>query len=235
MTITQLTTEHFRIAEVRSQRDGTSGIKKILTLQIKEPTLVYFYSPNCPHCTTTMPVIFRIAENTAIFRVCTMNIGTNRNVSVASRETTTPVTAVPLLIAYNGGRPVSIFRGDRTYDRILDFLVSVKTELEKEGRSTAINFVNRASPSAGRQGKSGEQKYEEHDIAEFKQDLGVPYNLVCDKDMCYLQFGQAFGETNVNQVPESRYMDMQHCYGGKCLISATNVPVPQPSYNGFRE
>ena len=183
MPVIHLTSEHFRIAEIRTTGGSSAGVplarappagrvptKKVLTLQIKDPVLLYLFSPSCGHCQTASPIINQISENVSLFRVCDLNVSANLNLYNVSKETTTPIFGVPMIIAYNNGRPISIFNGIRSYDNILGFLNNVKGILEREGKSTTIRFVNQ-NPSS-------------NNIKQQQSNIGVPYNIMCDKGKC---------------------------------------------------
>lgn len=97
---------------------------KTLGIQAKGVVLVFFKMQNCPNCAEFEPIFAKLAhkENRVIPAIC--DISQNREVALTSRNTNTPIVAVPLIILYINGRPHAMFKGQKNIPSLQKFITN---------------------------------------------------------------------------------------------------------------
>jgi hypothetical protein len=111
--------ENFSLAGTKS---------KVLLLNIADQSLpnvlVYFKQDRCPQCKSFDPVFMKMIQSNKRIAYGIVNVSDqrNRNIIQMSRNSNTPITATPLIIMYSGGRPYAKFAGNRTYDKLSEFI-----------------------------------------------------------------------------------------------------------------
>jgi thioredoxin-like negative regulator of GroEL len=213
--IQHLETTDFNVTKITNKK--TNETTKILTLSnIKIPTIVFIYSTTCPHCANAAPVISEVAKNTQVFKICFLNVTKNKDIALASLETTTPIKAVPYICAYNDGKPIAIFNGKKDYDSLMGFLDKVKEIIQQSGQSLTVNFMNN-----NQKAQQNPQQPKKESLDDLNSGMGVPYNVVCsDKGQCYLSFDQIYETGDLGKVPDTCYLTFEQCYGETCKINA---------------
>jgi hypothetical protein len=115
---------------------------QVKTLGITLPgfVLVYFKTQACPNCTKFDPVFKQLSmvENKVSYAVADV-YQNNKSIVSKSRATTTPISAVPMLILYINGRPHAKFSGTLN-------LASLRGFIEK-----ALESAKNAAPPAQKQ------------------------------------------------------------------------------------
>jgi thiol-disulfide isomerase/thioredoxin len=204
--IQQLTVKDFTIYE---HQDASKT--RNLVISIKEPAVLLYYSTACPYCQMFWPVFEQTAKNVPRFRYCALNADKYKNVAISSLTTTTPIRSVPYIVTYNNGKAMSVYTGPKKYDDFLDFLKDHSKRLEKQS-------FNRKSPEVARQRGSTVHSGNREDIISYKQDLGVPYNVVCGSGQCYLTYDQIYEGGSADTTPDSCYLSFNECYGQECKV-----------------
>lgn len=207
--IQQLTTNDFTILEHQDSEKTRN-----LVISVKDPAIVLYYSTSCPHCRAFMPIFEQIATNAPRFRFAILNAERYKNVAISSLKTTTPIKSVPHILAYNKGKPVATYVGQRNYNNILDFLNILTSQLEKMKFNT----------STGRATATGVSTGTKEDIIAYKnENYGIPYNIVCGDELgCHLSMEQIYEGGSADTVPEMSHLYFSECYGQDCKLDIQN-------------
>jgi thioredoxin-like negative regulator of GroEL len=96
-------------------------------------------------------------------------------VAQKAQQTIAPITHVPFIILYVNGRPFMRYNGKKTYEDISTFVNEVLSRIQSKR-----NFSS--SPS--------QLNVEDNDIPEYAS--GIPFNMVCEGETCYLTFNEAY-------------------------------------------
>jgi thiol-disulfide isomerase/thioredoxin len=155
-------------------QNGKKG--PLLCCNTKGVTFVLFYAKSCPHCSDVFPIFQELPRILPSCQIALINVTSNMNVAQMSKDTTCPITYVPLMILFINGRPFMKYTGAKTLQDIYAFLQDVLNKLQ-----TKRNF---AVP---------QKDLLDDDVAQFANGMGIPYNLVvCDGEQCYLSFKDAY-------------------------------------------
>ncbi len=140
-----------------------------------ELAFVFYSSPSCPNCETVLPVIQRLTQTIQGCSFAIVDMSQNYELSIRSRETSTPITYVPLVILYYKSRPFQIFKGVYELSNLQEFIVNAGKKI--------------------RELKIEESKNPEKKIPAYT--TGMPY---CDEEsgICYLSFDSAYKKKNGN-------------------------------------
>lgn len=96
-------------------------------------TFVMFHSQRCSHCINFVPEFKRLPGTIrgVNFGICGVD-DNNRMVVQMSKESTTPISAVPKFILYNDGIPYVEYSGQRSRQAILGFLQEIISKLNQK-------------------------------------------------------------------------------------------------------
>lgn len=98
--------------------DVDEGSFQGLVLDSKEPVLVEFYTDNCPHCRTMLPVLGKLAyDGQGVLRVCKVNAG--KVPALADRY---DVNGVPAFALFGEGHLLDATSGARTLSEMKTWL-----------------------------------------------------------------------------------------------------------------
>jgi len=197
--------QHTDFKDIQGQRG------RILANQITGVSFILFYSTECNHCHSTLPVFKNLPKHLPSVKFALVNLnagididpekkGNMRIVEMAAK-TIAPITSVPFIALYINGRPYMQYVGPRTVENIvpfikqnLDFIRSKSTFMKKQGESCPDNkpglHLTEVFPNI------------DSDMPAFAS--GIPYNLVCDNDSCYLTVDQAYKKTKLGQNQQPR-------------------------------
>lgn len=183
MSIIYLTSEDFVIDNKHSVQPTND---KVLCLRKAPPLLfVMFHADGgkCKICDNIMPFVQTLPK---IFRTCAfglVNINKNMNIVKESQKTITNITYVPYFIFYVNGRPAMRYDAPRTpqdmtafLKRMMELYFKPNMNIEKQEQRNDIDQT---------------QQYE---IPAYS--VGIPFNLVCDEDMCYIKYEDAYKKPN---------------------------------------
>lgn len=94
--------------------------------------LVMFHSARCPHCVTFVPEFKRLPGTIMgiNFGLCCVD-DTNRAIVEMSRQSSTPINAVPKFILYVDGRPFVEYSGQRSRQNVIAFLQEMSVKLNQ--------------------------------------------------------------------------------------------------------
>ena len=166
-----LTSDDFAI------QNGSKG--SILCTNIQGFSLILFYSTQCSHCQSLIPIFKRLPGSIGGCQFGMINVSHNKKCVLMSRETIAPIKEVPYIVLYVNGKPYMRYRGPHDPKEIGRFIIEVAQKV---------------------QGKQGFAK----DDKRIKKDPrgGIPaYTIghpLCGPDdkVCYLDFQDAYGKNN---------------------------------------
>ena len=153
---------------------GSKG--NVLSLNITGFSLVLFYSTQCPHCKTLIPIFKSLPSTTNGCQFGMINVQQNKQVVLMSRDTIAAVQVVPYIVFYVHGKPYMRYHGPYEKSQIVKFIV----EMAKKVKSK--QFLTKDDPNIKHAKQTGR-------IPQYS--VGRP--LYGDEDVCYLQFGDAYG------------------------------------------
>lgn len=96
--------------------------QKTLGLSRRGNVLVFFKITNDNNCVEFEPVFAQLARKEQRVTCATLDVIQNRGVLNISRQTTTPINSVPVLILYVNGKPLAKFNGTRNLPSIQNFI-----------------------------------------------------------------------------------------------------------------
>lgn len=158
-----------------SVSQGTKG--KILTHSIKKGySLVLFYSNQCSHCQTLIPIFKKLPDIVNGCYFALVNISQNKDVIDKSKVCVAPITYVPFIVMYINGNPYIKYNGPANIEEIKRFILEVVNSVDKQKFSANNNESKTAPP-----------KLPESNIPAYT--TGKP---VCAGDVCYLTSDAAY-------------------------------------------
>jgi hypothetical protein len=98
--------------------------QKTLGINVPGNVLVFFKMRGCNNCAEFEPVFSTLARKEKRVTHAVLDVSSNRDVVISSRETNTPITAVPVLILYVNGRPHAKFNGTKNIPSIQSFITT---------------------------------------------------------------------------------------------------------------
>lgn len=112
-SITFLTSQHFVVIGTR---------QKTLGINIQGNVFVFFKMYGCDNCAQFEPVFAQLSKLEGRVTCAILDVTQNRDVVIWSRSTSTPISAVPVLILYVNGRPRAKFNGTKNIPSIQAFI-----------------------------------------------------------------------------------------------------------------
>jgi len=141
MSINFLSAENFVVM-------GTK--QKILGINAPGNVLVFFKMQKDNNCAEFEPVFASLARKEKRVSFAVLNISENREVVISSRETNTPITAVPVIILYINGRPHAKFNGTKNIPSIQNFITkALQVNMSTSAPASRQQFMP-SVPSGGR-------------------------------------------------------------------------------------
>lgn len=97
--------------------------KKTLCVNINvKLLLVFFKMDTCNICAQFEPIFYQLSQTDTRVSYGILNITQNREIAIWSRQTSTPINAVPTLILYVDGKPHVKFNGNKNIPSIQNFI-----------------------------------------------------------------------------------------------------------------
>ena len=162
-----LSSDDFHIAE------GQKG--KILCNSIKGFSIVLFYSTQCVHCQSLIPIFKHLPNTVAGFQFGMINVSVNKNVVMMAKQTIAPITFVPYIVFFVDGKPFMKYSGPYEMSEIRRFIIEVAENLR-----TKQKFYEETQT----------RQVQEKTIPAYAG--GLPKN--CEDDVCYLDFDDAYAK-----------------------------------------
>ena len=171
-----LSTEDFHLVK------GTKGA--IMTTNIPGFSLILFYSTQCEHCQSLIPIFKQLPGTVGGCQFGMINVSHNKQCVLMSRETIAPIRVVPYIILYINGKPYMRYQGPHDAKEISRFIVEVSQKMQ-----TRQTFTKQEEKEVAKQKPKGE-------IPAYT--IGKPLYGQEDDNVCYLDFTDAYGSTNSN-------------------------------------
>ena len=152
---------------------GTKG--NLLCNSIQGFSLILFYSTQCQHCQTLIPIFKRLPGTIGGCQFGMINVSANKLCVKMSVNTVAPITYVPYIILYINGKPFMRYQGPYDGNKIREFVITVaeKTQRKQQFSSDLV----KEDPRGG--------------IPAYT--IGHPLKGD-DEDVCYLEFSEAYTE-----------------------------------------
>ena len=171
----------FLTADDFSLQKGQSG--NILCNNItKGYSVVLFYSTQCVHCHSLIPIFKQLPLAIANCQFAMINVSQQKNVVMMSRSTSAPITFVPYIIFYVNGKPFMKYNGPHDGNEIRRFIVDVSRNLQSKQKFFDQTGGERQGGDAASEGKA---------IPEYA--TGVP-KQICREDVCFLEWDTAYAK-----------------------------------------
>jgi len=161
-----LQSDDFNIAK------GTKG--DILCHSIQGFSLILFYSTQCAHCQTLIPIFKRLPGTIGGCQFGMINVSANKRCVQMSRNTIAPITYVPYIVLYINGRPFMRYQGPHDSGEIRRFVLEVAQKVNNKQK-----FI---SDKVKEEPRGGIPAY----------TIGQP--LYGDDKVCYLEFDEAYAK-----------------------------------------
>ena len=115
----------------------TSGNKgDILCHGIPGFSLILFYSTQCVHCQTLIPIFKKLPGSIGGCQFGMINVSTNKKCIRLSKDTITPITYVPYIILYIQGKPFMKYNGPHDSNEIRRFIIEVSNKVQNKQKFT---------------------------------------------------------------------------------------------------
>lgn len=181
MSIIFLTADDFLVQEI--------GRSKLLMTNIKGISVVMFYSTQCKHCHTLLPIFKSLPRMIPNCQFAAANIDLHPRIIAMSRTTIDPISHVPYLVFYANRRPIIKYSGRSDINSIAKFISDVSKSLASQ------NFFTQTSSA------HGQKQVEERAIPAYT--TGFPCSSashkgdetrICHDDVCYLTDADAYSK-----------------------------------------
>lgn len=147
---------------------GTKG--NILSHGVQGISLVLFYSTDCVHCQSLIPVFKRLPGTIGSCQFGMLNVSLNKKCIMMSNNTISPIEYVPYIILYVNGRPFLKYEGPHDPSEITRFVLEVSKKLQNKQKFTSQHIKQNSN-------------------------TGIPaYSIAHPKTnkVCYLEFDEAY-------------------------------------------
>jgi hypothetical protein len=153
---------------------GNTG--NILCNTIPGFSLILFYSTQCVHCQTLIPLFKQLPGTIGGCQFGMINVSLYKKCVQMSKDTIAPILYVPYIVLYVQGKPFMRYNGPHDAQEIKRFVIEVANKIQSK---QTFSNENVKQPVNGK------------GIPEFS--IGKP---LCgeDDDVCYLNFSEAYNE-----------------------------------------
>tara|TARA_Y100000389_G_scaffold179317_1_gene193232 strand:+ start:1813 stop:2349 length:537 start_codon:yes stop_codon:yes gene_type:complete len=141
-------------------------------------SLVLFYSTQCEHCKTLIPIFKKLPGTVGGCQFGMINVSHNKKCIEMSQQTVTPIQVVPYIILYIQGKPYMRYKGPQDPREISRFIIEVSQQAQQNAKKgqktqTKAHIDTRGSIPA--------------------YTIGKPL-YGTEEDVCYLEFNTAYGK-----------------------------------------
>lgn len=109
---------------------GTKG--DIMCTNIHGFSFVLFYSTECVHCQSLIPIFKKLPGTIGGCQFGMINVSTNKRCVQMSNKTIVPIKYVPYMILYINGRPFMNYKGPHDAAEISKFIVEVSKSVQSK-------------------------------------------------------------------------------------------------------
>jgi len=128
MPVHKLSDQHFKVAGQQ---------KKNLILNVSNPTLVFFKTQECSACSNFEPIFNALSNSEKRVMFAILNLTQFKQIAKMSQVTTTPISTVPFLLLYFGGKPISRFTGKKDAQSLSSFIDKTLNYLKSNSGAVA--------------------------------------------------------------------------------------------------
>lgn len=187
---------HFLKSEDFQIQRGSKG--PILCTTMQGFSLILFYSTQCSHCQSLIPIFKKLPGSIGGCQFGMINVSNNKQCVMMSRQTVAPITEVPYIVLYVQGKPYMRYRGPHDPAEIGRFIIEVSQKIQNNQ-----NFA-KDDQRIKTNSKSGIPSY----------SIGHPLCGPDDK-VCYLEFNDAYGadHTGPERVKPRQHLPQQSGMG----------------------
>jgi hypothetical protein len=159
---------------------GTKG--NIMCTSIPGFSLILFYSTDCQHCRSIIPIFKSLPGTINGCQFGMINVSQNKHTVHMSRETIAPINVVPYIVLHINGKPYMRYNGPYLSEHIVQFIVDVSKNMQLSQSQTNKEQNNQQKETSG--------------IPAYT--IGIP---LCgtDENVCYLDFDEAYNSDKVKQ------------------------------------
>jgi hypothetical protein len=151
---------------------GTKG--NIMCHSIPGFSLILFYSTQCEHCQNLIPIFKSLPGTVGGCQFGMINVSTNKQCILMSRETIAPIKVVPYILLFINGRPYMRYQGPYDRNEIIKFIVEVSQKVQTKQQFSTEKV--KEDPNGG--------------IPAYT--IGIPLKGGRVEKVCYLDFDNAY-------------------------------------------
>ena len=156
----------------------TKGIKgNIMCTNIPGFSLILFYSTQCSHCQSLIPIFKSLPGTIGGCQFGMINVSHNKKCIMMSRESIAPIEVVPYIILFINGKPYIRYQGPHNSQEISRFIIEISQQIQ-----TKQNFIKDDDSKNKKQTKNKKGNIPAYTI-------GKP---ICGDDIYYLEFEDAY-------------------------------------------
>jgi hypothetical protein len=156
----------------------TKGIKgNIMCTNIPGFSLILFYSTQCSHCQSLIPIFKSLPGTIGGCQFGMINVSHNKKCIMMSRESIAPIEVVPYIILFINGKPYMRYQGPHNSQEISRFIIEISQQIQ-----TKQNFIKDDDSKNKKQTKNKKGNIPAYTI-------GKP---ICGDDIYYLEFEDAY-------------------------------------------
>lgn len=159
----------FLSSEDFAVQQGTNG--NILCHNIPGFSLILFYSTNCVHCQSLIPIFKKLPGTLGGCQFGMINVSTNKKCVMMSQNTNAPIQYVPYIVLYVNGKPFMAYKGPNDEEQIKRFIIDVANNLQQKQQFSKEKVKQEPNNSG---------------IPEYS--IGKPISGGKDQLVCYLTF-----------------------------------------------
>jgi thiol-disulfide isomerase/thioredoxin len=102
-------------------------------------SLILFYSTHCVHCKTLVPIFKQLPGTIGGVQFGMINVSVNKNCVKMSKDTIAPISYVPYIILYIGGKPFMKYNGPSDIEEIKRFVLEVAKKVKAKQKFSSDN------------------------------------------------------------------------------------------------
>jgi len=137
-------------------------------------SLILFYSTQCIHCQTLIPIFKQLPGTIGGCQFGMINVSANKKCVRMAKNTIAPIKYVPYIVLYIQGKPFMRYNGPHEGSEIRRFVIEVANKVQSKQRFTS-------------------ERVKEEDKGIPAYTIGHPLCGPDDK-VCYLNFDDAYTE-----------------------------------------
>ena len=109
------------------------GVKgPIMCTNMQGFSLILFYSTECQHCQSLIPVFKSLPGSVGGCQFGMINVSHNKQCVMMSRNTIAPIKVVPYIVLYINGKPHMRYNGPYVSEEIGRFIVEVAKKVQTQ-------------------------------------------------------------------------------------------------------